>query len=856
MANKTELHTSDQTSSPEGELRKPAGRRPRRRAATTLGRRGQRGKRRGPADKRRGTGEKRHGQKEKRRNQEEKKEGVTVKRMWSGGKRQYCVFCRRPQVKIARHLLRKHADEPEVMAASTLPTGSKQRHLLLEHLRCRGNYLHNIEVIRQGSGEIVPCRQPSEEVDARNYLPCPLCLGFFLRSDLWKHQASCRKKLASDPSKDAASTAETTSEPIKDTTAGKSVCDRASNRTSKSTENAPPDPSGETVTTDQTVTSETGSKRPMTSDHSGDQNVTSDPGADRPRKRSRVQAAASRLLPISSGASESCSEVLHRMNQDHISHQVKSDWLICKYGNKLMGNQDGSQRRYDYVSQKLRELGRFLLAAKSLDSGIQTLQDVLAPGRLSLALAAARKASGYRWSRPPLAVKTTLKTVCEIAIGESLQDGDWEAAAKTTDFYHMLGREWDNLGLLNPDPDTVAQEGGAKPKKRPVQSRNEKKCKEPGQEPDPRPEVPSKGSNRSVTSMIPPESRLQTSITVPVAPRKVRRRPWSSAEKEAVWRQLGVHVLVQSVPGKEVCQRCLDLEPVLRGRHWKDIKNQVHNQIQSQKKQQFHAQMDLQENQEQQDQIQNQKKPQQHYEVQMDQQGKDHTQNQKKEQYHDQMDQHDQDNIQNQKKQQYHIQMDHQDQDNIQNQKKQQYHIQMDNQDQDNIHNHKKQQYHIQMDHQDQDNIQNHKKQQYHSQLDHQDHLQIHKKQLCHARLDHQDHVQVHKKQLYQMDHQSQGLHTTLDREASLLTVTPYGPDGPHRAPGHSLVERDPLIGPYPLPHRAPGPHMDQLLSRTEWTDESLAQNYPISRQLARNLLQDAPPGGPPPNPHSGHVHF
>ncbi|XP_023287191.1 uncharacterized protein LOC111673605 [Seriola lalandi dorsalis] len=807
MANKTEVHLSDHTSSLEEEVTKPAGRRPRRRATATIGRRGQRGKRRGPADKRRGPGEKRRGQKEKRRAPEEKKEGVTVKRMWSGGKRRwdkkhYCVFCRRPQVKIARHLLRKHADQQEVMAASTLPTGSKQRHLLLEHLRCRGNYLHNIEVIRQGSGEIVPCRQPSEEVDVRNYLPCPLCLGFFLRSDLWKHQASCRKKLASDPSTDSASTAETTSEPMKDSTsvsAGKSVRDRANNRTSKSMEDTLADPSEDTVTTGQTGTSETRSKRPMTSDPSGDQNVTSDPGADRPRKRCRVQAAASRLLPISSGASESCSEVLHRMNQDHISHQVKSDWLICKYGNKLMGNQDGSQKRYDYISQKLRELGRFLLAAKSLDSDVQTLQDVLAPGRLSLALAAARKASGYRWSRPPLAVKTTLKTVCEIAIGESLQDGDWEAAAKTTDFYHMLGREWDNLGLVNPDPDTVDPEGEAKLKKRPVQSRNEKKHVEPGPEPDPRPQVPSKTSNRPVTSLIPPESRLPTPITVPVAPRKVRRRPWSSAEKEAVWRQLGVHVLVQSVPGKEVCQRCLDLEPVLRGRHWKDIKNQVHNQIQSQKKQQFHAQMDVQENHEHQNQEhvdQSQRKQLQQYQAQMDQQGKDHTQNQKKHQYHAQMDHHDQDNIQNQKKQQYH------------------------------------------------------------TQLDHQDHIQIHKKQLCHARLDHQDHIQVHKKHLYQMDQQTQGLQTALDQDTSLLTGTPYEPDGPHRPPGHSLVERDPIISPYPLPHRAPGPHMDQLLSRTEWTDESLAQNYPVSRQLARNLLQDAPSGGPPPNPHTGHVHF
>lgn len=141
MENKTEVPASDAPSSPDKEPAKPAARQPHRR---TLGRRGQRAKRRGHIEKKRG-------QKSKRRGQEDKKEGVTVKRTWSGGKRRwdkkhYCVFCRRPQVKIARHLLRKHADEQEVLAASTLPTGSKERHLLLEHLRCRGNYLHNIEV--------------------------------------------------------------------------------------------------------------------------------------------------------------------------------------------------------------------------------------------------------------------------------------------------------------------------------------------------------------------------------------------------------------------------------------------------------------------------------------------------------------------------------------------------------------------------------------------------------------------------------------------------------------------------------------------------------------------------------------
>ncbi|KAM6909037.1 uncharacterized protein FYW49_012920 [Xenentodon cancila] len=532
----------------------------------------------------------------------------------------------------------------------------------------------------------------------------------------------------------------------------------------------------------------------LTSSANVDQNHTSDSSVYRTRKRIRVQAAASRLLPISSGASESCSEILHRMNQDSVSYEVKSDWLICKYGNKLMGTQDNSQRRYDYVSQKLRELGRLLLAAKSLDSDIQTLHDLLAPGRLSFALSAARKAAGYRWTRPPMALKTTLKTISEIAMAESLQQGDWESAAKTTDFYHLLGRQWDNLGLQNPapDPETAAPDGGPQLKKQLVQSRNEK---------DSLPDVLSKDGDRRLRSLCefsPPESRLQTPVPVPMGPRKVRRRPWSTAEKEAIWRQLGVHVLVQSVPGKEVCQRCLDLEPVLKGRHWKDIKNQIHNQIQSQKKQQFHAQMDLEENQELQDHIQNQRKHQLPLcETQIDQQKKDHSQNHKKQLYQSLMVEQDQDNPENQKRPQYLLQINHPAQNSIQNQKKQ--------------HDH--------------------------TQLDHQHHLNIQKKQLCH------------------MDQQTQPVHT-LDQDSSILTASLYGPDGPLRGPGHMLLERELGITPYPLLPRAPGSQMDQLITRTEWTEDALAQNYPVNRQLGQNLLLDVPPGGPSPDPHSGHVHF
>lgn len=726
MEEDAEVATATQTEAPpstDGDPPKIATSQPRRRP---IGRRGLIGKRRGSVEKRRG-------QKQKRRGQE--KEGVTVKRTWGGGKRRwdkkhYCVFCRRPQVKIARHLLRKHCDQQEVLAASALPTGSKQRHLLLEHLRCRGNYLHNIEVIRQGSGEIVPWRQPSEEVDARNYLPCPLCLGFFLRADLWKHQVTCRKKLAVEGPAPSGGSAPSETNPTSEST-GDCSADPA--------ERTPADPPGEAP------------HQTLTSDPSMDQNLDQNQNQKPPKKRSRVQAAASRLLPISSGASESCSEILHRMNQDNVSYEVKSDWLICKYGNKLMGTQDGSQRSYEYVSQKLRELGRLLLAVKSLDPKVQNLQDLLVPGRLSLALSAARKASGYRWSRPPLALKTTLKTVCEIAIGESLQDGDWEAAARTTDFYHLLGRDWDQLGLQNQDQDPERETKG---RKRTGRTRTDKNLI---------PDDPTRFGSIPGVPLVPPESRLQNLVPGPVGPRKVRRRPWSSAEKEAIWRQLGVHVLLQTVPGKEVCQRCLDSEPVLKGRHWKDVKNQVHNQIQSQKKQQFHAQMGQDQNQNQQS-------------YQPDQQDKQPEQNQ-----------------QNQPAQ------------SEQNQQNSQY--------------------------------QNQPAQK--KQPDHQNQVYPPKKQLFQNRPDHQNPCELHKKQLYQLDHQNQQVQT---RDSSVVPVPSFSPDGPLRAPGTSLLDRDP---PYPVLLRNPAAHIEPLQTRTDWAEEALVQNYQMNRLTGQNLLQDVPAPDP-----------
>ncbi|XP_041815527.1 uncharacterized protein DDB_G0283697-like isoform X5 [Chelmon rostratus] len=65
--------------------------------------------------------------------------------------------------------------------------------------------------------------------------------------------------------------------------------------------------------------------------------------------------------------------------------------------------------------------------------------------------------------------------------------------------------------------------------------------------------------------------------------KKCHRRPWGSEEKAAVWRQLGQYSTLNRVPGKELCLKALDAEPILCHRDWRDVKNQVYNSITSQK---------------------------------------------------------------------------------------------------------------------------------------------------------------------------------------------------------------------------------------------------------------------------------
>lgn len=282
-------------------------------------------------------------------------------RVWD--KVHYCVFCEKAQLKIARHLQRKHSMERDVAYAFSFPVGSKQRKILIEGLRNKGDWQHNRMVFEEGNGEIVVWKRPSEKADIESYLPCQHCYAMFKRTELWRHEKSCRER------------------------------------------------------------------------------------KEERQKGKRVQKSSSHLLPLKSG--QGVQKIIHSMQQDHVTSHIRSDEMICAYGDALFAKKGREESQHRYFAQKLRELGRFMLAAKEIDKRAKTLKDICDPANFKLAIEADRHVSNYdvnknEYGKPSTAVKIgfSLKGATEAWIGHCLMDSDDKTEKAAKKFKELLESSW------------------------------------------------------------------------------------------------------------------------------------------------------------------------------------------------------------------------------------------------------------------------------------------------------------------------------------------------------------------------------------------------------------------------------
>ncbi|XP_071829640.1 uncharacterized protein [Apostichopus japonicus] len=104
-----------------------------------------------------------------------------------------CFYCSKPQAQIQRHLREQHSQESEVQQIlNETDKHGKYKHMTL--LRNRGTHRHNCQVIREGKGMLIVAYRPTVDASPADYGPCDCCLGYYVRTDLWKHECKLRSK--------------------------------------------------------------------------------------------------------------------------------------------------------------------------------------------------------------------------------------------------------------------------------------------------------------------------------------------------------------------------------------------------------------------------------------------------------------------------------------------------------------------------------------------------------------------------------------------------------------------------------------------------------------------------------------
>lgn len=286
------------------------------------------------------------------------------------GKKHFCLYCKMAFTQLSKHLEMRHTEETDVANAIHFPKGSKIRQTPLDQICNKGDYEHNCKVKKSGEGEIVTKKQiKNTTVSVWDFLPCQYCFAFYRKTELWRHERSCKaKKYNQKP-------------------------ERA--------------------------------------------------------KKGKVYNAASQLLPVSEFLTGGCEEIIHIMHQDSISRHIRNDPLICKYGNALSVKYDHDKSQFAYIAQKMRELGRFVLAVCELDSSVQYLHEICLPSRFELAVEGAKKASGFDPSSSTFKtislvskIGYSLKRAAEIAFGESRMIEDGESETEIQNFIDLLDTKW------------------------------------------------------------------------------------------------------------------------------------------------------------------------------------------------------------------------------------------------------------------------------------------------------------------------------------------------------------------------------------------------------------------------------
>jgi len=172
-------------------------------------------------------------------------------------------------------------------------------------------------------------------------------------------------------------------------------------------------------------------------------------------QRRKVQAESQSLLvAFESEYTKLVEQVFPRMAPDNISLVVKNDPLIRAFGTRYLKCHK-EKHLITVVSNKMRELGRFLMAMRQNCDTLLTLQDCLTPNLFDNIIKSTKQIAGYdsktdSFGAPSLVLKigTSLKQCCDIAEYMILKKSPLLRPVKDTDISdiktveNLIQKQW------------------------------------------------------------------------------------------------------------------------------------------------------------------------------------------------------------------------------------------------------------------------------------------------------------------------------------------------------------------------------------------------------------------------------
>ncbi|XP_030002635.1 uncharacterized protein LOC115428010 [Sphaeramia orbicularis] len=144
-------------------------------------------------------------------------------------------------------------------------------------------------------------------------------------------------------------------------------------------------------------------------------------------------------------------KMLGNMKEDDICSVVRNDFLILQMAQSLYNKHGTDPTKYEYIRQKVREMGRLLLSLRKNHS-LLSFEDALKPHHFNKVIEAVKDVAGYdeenhKYNTPSLALKlgNSLKKIGDIILCRAIaaeDDGLIEAAER---FKILCSREWAEL---------------------------------------------------------------------------------------------------------------------------------------------------------------------------------------------------------------------------------------------------------------------------------------------------------------------------------------------------------------------------------------------------------------------------